>query len=236
MLEQTRHEYPEFAGYLARLRSPELKACLEELREPVWECELMRVACPEADLISGAPLEMYRWHFVLFHALYSLAPRFAEQGLYLHIHFMRTCLRVYPGPGCCRHFDDETADFCRAPCSADSSWCDFHRGRNDETALDSLSDRYFYLDGSNFDALSAENAEKFMNGAWNLLQNYDEYRRCLDVLGLPEGVSLELLKKRFRHLARTMHPDLNAVHHDEFARVNAAYRKLLTCLAVRKSD
>ncbi|HNW11829.1 MAG TPA: J domain-containing protein, partial [Candidatus Rifleibacterium sp.] len=69
-------------------------------------------------------------------------------------------------------------------------------------------------------------------GAWNLLHHQEEYRRCLAIMGLPEGVSLDLLRKRFRHLARTLHPDINPVDHAEFARINSAYRTLLKLLNV----
>lgn len=231
MHDDTALELQEFAEYLRRLRHNELTEYLVNLREPVWECELMRVAFPEANLVTGKPLEMYRWHFVLFHVLYSLVPELARLGLYLHIHFMRTCVRNYPEPSFCQHFDDNSTDFCGAPCDEKARLCAFHFQRSDETAIDMISDRYFYLDRKNFTALAAENAEKFINGAWNLLRNHEDYQRCLAVMGLPEGISLDLLKKRFRHLAKTMHPDLNAVHHDEFAQINTAYRRLIGYLS-----
>jgi len=230
MHDNSSPEYQEFSEYLHRLRRDELAEYLAHLHEPVWECELMRVAFPEANLITGTPLQMYRWHFVLFHVLYSLAPEFANRGLYLHIHFMRTCVKKYPEPSFCRHFDEISTNFCDAKCVEESQLCDFHFQRTDETAINSLSDQYFYLDWENFTSLGAESAEKFINGAWNLLQNQENYRRCLAIMGLPEGVSIDLLKKRFRHLAKTMHPDLNAVHHNEFAKINTAYRSLLKYL------
>ena len=219
-----------FSSYLRQANLIALKKYLDKQREPVWECELIRVAFVDADLISGSALEMYRWHFVLFHLLYLLVPEYAGSNRYLHIHFMRTCVREYPASGRCRHFDDEMAEFCAAPCQNDGQLCDFHLARIDETGIDRLSDRYFYLDPANFTALSAENAEKFMAGAWKLLQNYEEYRRCLAILDLPEGVSIDVLKKRFRYLARTMHPDITAGHHEEFSKINTAYRNLLNWL------
>ncbi|NCB37516.1 MAG: hypothetical protein EOM80_01995 [Erysipelotrichia bacterium] len=225
-----RPENKGFVDYLQQLKLEELAGVLENQQEPVWECELMKVAFPEADLINGAPLEIYRWHFVLFHVLYKLASEFAGRGLYLHIHFMRTCVKKNPGPTLCRYFDDKLTNFCGALCREDRQLCDFHFQKIDDAAIDSLSERYFYLNPANFEALSCENAEKFIGGAWNLLQNPKEYHRCLRVMGLPEGVSIDLLKKRFRYLAKTMHPDTNAVHHDEFAQINSAYRMLLTCL------
>jgi len=223
-------ESQEFVELMSRLRMTELASFLENQREPVWESELMRIALPEADLVRGTPLEMYRWHFALFHALYLLAPEFSRRRLYLHIHFMRTCVKEYPEPSLCQYFSDELVDFCGASCNEAQQWCDFHARRIDETAVDWLSDRYFYLDTANFMALNAENAEKFMVGAWSLLQNHADYLQCLKVLGLPEGVSVDILKKRFRHLAKTLHPDISSAHHEEFAHINSAYRRLLAYL------
>lgn len=228
---EARHE--DFAAYLLQVRRDELLAFLEAQQEPAWECELLRVACPAADMLAGPPLEMYRWHFVLFHVLYQLVPEFAARGQYLYIHFMRTCTRKYPEPGNCRYFLAEEARFCGAPGCLTNPYCDFHRNRVEEQALDCLSDRYFYLDPANFTALSSDNAEKFIAGAWNLLQNRDEYLNCLAIMGLPEGVAPDLLKKRFRHLAKTLHPDLNPIDHQKFAQINSAYRKLLTFMGSR---
>lgn len=225
-------QHADFFRYCAELQSDALLAYLETLHEPVWECELMRVALPAADLVNGAALEMYRWHFVLFHALYGLQSRFAGRGRYLFVHFMRTCVRDLPAVGCCRYFDEDSAAFCGAGCDAGAQFCAFHGRRGDDLSVDMLSERYFYLDPANFSALAAENAEKFISGAWNLLHHQEEYRRCLAVMGLPEGVSLDLLRKRFRHLARTLHPDINPVDHAEFARINSAYRTLLKLLNV----
>lgn len=221
-----------FNEYLARLNGEAMASYLETLRTPVWECELMHVALPAVDMISGPALELYRWHFVLFHCLYRQQQVFAERGRYLYIHFMRTCVRDFPAAGCCNEFDSEALEFCAARCSAHEQKCELHAPETDEMALDALSERYFYLDTSNFVALAAENAEKFIGGAWNLLQNHDEYQRCLKILGLPEGVTLDLLKKRFRYLARTLHPDLNKVHHEQFACINTAYRTLLKFMAL----
>ncbi len=119
----------DFLSYLNRLNRDALQNYLENLREPVWECELIRIAFPDADLSSGSALEIYRWHFVLFHVLYELVPVFAELNSYLHIHFMRTCVRKYPAAGRCRYFDDEQVEFCAALCSNDAQFCDFHQAR-----------------------------------------------------------------------------------------------------------
>lgn len=219
-----------FEDYLQRLRRAELLQYLDSLRDPVWECEVMQVAFPEIDLLNDPPLEMYRCHFVLFHVLYSLAPEFYQRGFYLHIHFMRICVQSFPTTSFCQYFDDENTCFCNAPCHAGKQFCDFHWQRIDETAINRLSECYFYLDPENFFAMNVENTEKFMNGAWNLLQNHEDYCRCLAVMGLPDGVTMNLLKKRFRYLAKTMHPDLNAVDHKEFAAINTAYRRLISYL------
>ena len=233
MHENSGAPHEDFAAYLQQVQRDALLAFLEAQPEPVWECELLRVACPAADMLAGPPLEMYRWHFVLFHVLYQLVPEFANRGQHLYIHFMRTCLRKFPEAGSCRYFLAEEARFCGAAGSLTHPYCDFHRSRVEEQALDCLSERYFYLDPANFTALSSDNAEKFIAGAWNLLHNHDEYLNCLAVLGLPEGVTADLLKKRFRHLAKSLHPDLNPIDHRKFALINDAYRRLLNFMGAR---
>ncbi len=220
----------EFSSYLARMQLKKLREFVDALRSPVWECELMRVAFPEANLISGTALQMYRWHFVLFHALYRLADEYSRAGKYLHIDFMGTCLYERPAEKSCQVFVAEMTKFCGAACVDGFSACEFHRQNTDQMAIDRLSDRYFYADESNFSALAASHAEKFLSGAWHLLQNHDDYLLCLHTLDLPDGVTKEQVKKRFRHLARTMHPDISEHSSEEFAIMNAAYRKLLIYL------
>ena len=73
-----------------------------------------------------------------------------------------------------------------------------------------------------------------MSGMTNPAQAWLEYRTGDPDLDKyrPVKVYLDLLRKRFRHLARTLHPDVNPVDHAEFARINSAYRTLLKLMNV----
>lgn len=220
----------ELDTFLEEICHEELKGFLLASPEPVWESELLKIAFPDINVACGDSLSLFQSHFALFHKLYLMQNELFDQNLYLHIHFMRTVVRSFPEPGCCREFLEENSEFCGAECCEESTRCRFHFSPEDQNALDRLSEKYFYLEKNNFKSLTAETADKFINGAWQLLQNHDDYRKCLAVMGLPEGVTVDLLKKRFRYLARTMHPDLVGCHNNEFAQINAAYRKLLAYL------
>jgi len=217
-------------SYLARMFKNELLEFLLASTEPVWESELLKIAFPEIEIAGDDSLELFQAHFSLFHELYNLQNELIKQDRYLHVHFMRTVVRCFPVTGECREFFDDSADFCRAPCVEESTKCRFHFPLEDLQAIDMLSEKYFYLDKQNFASLNAETAEKFINGAWQLLQDQDDYQKCLKIMGLPAGVTVDLVKKRFRHMAKTMHPDVSSGFDKEFAAVNSAYRKLLAYL------
>ncbi|MFZ5949342.1 MAG: DNA-J related domain-containing protein, partial [Candidatus Rifleibacteriota bacterium] len=171
-------------SYLQQIELLRLESFLASQPEPVYESILLGEFCPQLNQINGPAIELYRWHFALFHQLYRLKDRLVASNSYLHIHFMGIHLTAYPGAGECRYYEDSR--FCRAEINEDDeSLCAFHRGKCEESALNELSDRYFYLDPENFFALKEENAEAFISGAWNLLVNYDEVQACYKTLGLP---------------------------------------------------
>jgi len=220
-------------NYLQQIDLLRLESFLTGQPEPVYESILLGEFCPQLNQINGAAIELYRWHFALFHQLYRLKDRIVASNQYLHIHFMGIHLTAYPQAGECRHYEDSC--FCRARIEEDGEMlCEFHRGKCEESALAELSDRYFYLDHENFFALTEENAEAFIAGAWNLLVNYDEVQECYKTLGLPEGTELRLIKRHFRELARLHHPDLKPESGRRFAEINSAYRRLLGYLSTPK--
>lgn len=204
-----------------------LKRYLSAQREPCYESQLMRIAFPEFDIAQAGPLALYQHHFLLFHVLYRLQNDFYRENRYLHIHFMRTRLAPYPDAGFCRFFDDLLGAFCAAACADGGDYCEFHRERVGDSALDDLSLRYFYLDARNFDSLDERTATAFVNGTWELLAHYDDYRRSLKILDLPESADIAMIKKRFKTLAKQHHPDAGAASNDAFYDINNAYQLLL---------
>lgn len=226
---------PVLSDYLAGIDPGGLEDFLRRQQEPVFESQLLQQFCPELDLLDGSAIELYRWHFALFHQLYRLKDELYHRGQHLHVHFMAIFLSELPKVGLCRHYCGESHCFCAAPVAEPGVFlCKFHHHATGETALTELSDRYFYLDEANFAALRAEDAEAFIAGAWNLLQNYGEVEQCYRILGMPVNSELKLVKLHFRKLAKEYHPDLHPHLSQEFSRLNSAYRRLVNFLSIKR--
>ncbi|ETR68431.1 MAG: heat shock protein DnaJ domain-containing protein [Candidatus Magnetoglobus multicellularis str. Araruama] len=168
-----------FENHLAKVSKKDIQNYLATMTEPCYESTLLHIAFPEMNIIKSSTLELYQHHFVLFHLLYQLQEMYAQKNQYLRIHFMRTCLIDYPETGYCRHFDDTYSQFCNEICEQESLYCEFHRRLIGETELDSLSMRYFYQDTSNYYKLDEKTAELFVKGTWEILSNYDLYKKAL---------------------------------------------------------
>lgn len=216
----------EFTERLREIDREKLRQYLCSLTAPCYESQLFRVAFPEVEISLADTLTLYQNHFLLFHVLYQLQDEFYNEGKYLFIHFMRTMLVPYPEKDGCRFYDENLGLFCQTTCSAGQEYCEFHAGLIGDTALEELSLRYFYLDKQNFHKLNAETATAFINGTWEILAHYDEYKRSFEILGLPETSDLRMIKKRFKHLAKEYHPDRGAQSNEKFHEINNAYQLL----------
>lgn len=217
----------EFTIRLQAIDQDGLKQFLRSQQESCYESQLLRIAFPELDIAQADTLTLYQSHFLLFHVLYCLQDEFYKENLYLFIHFMRTILVAYPDTGHCRFFEELLGRFCESDCSPEKEYCDFHLARVGETALEDLSLRYFYLDSQNFYKLDERTATAFINGTWEILTHYEEYRKSFKILDLPESADLRMIKKRFRELAKLYHPDLGAPSNQKFHDINNAYQLLL---------
>ncbi len=220
----------DFQQQITQLDRQRLKRHLLSLNEPCYESELMRLVFPDLDILRMSPLSLYRHHFLLFHLLYRLQDEFYPEGKYLFIHCMRTCLAAYPPAGQCRHYDPPTGQFCGAAVVTEKMYCRFHLRQVGETALETLSEKFFYLDPENYYSLDEETARAFISGAWELLSRYDAYQESLAVLGVSATTDITGVKRRFRHLAKQYHPDKGAASADRFYEINRAYRLLLRIL------
>jgi len=213
----------DFDNRLKQLFSDSLKQLLTGLTRPCYESELIKAAFHLDDIPTDA-LELYQIHFVLFNQLYKLQNLYAEQNLYLHIHFMRTFLLPYPPEGLCRHYDPE-GFFCRT--ETKGYYCDFHRKPEEDKALEAVSARYFYLDRDNYNSISADQAEDFIRGTWELMTSWDKVEEARKILGLSGEFNGKILRDRFKKLAKSFHPDtagkLNTGKEGEFIKINNAY-------------
>ncbi len=217
----------EFNVRVQAIDQAALKAYLRAQREPCYESQLLGVAFPELDISHADTLTLYQSHFLLFHVLYRLQDEFYQERQYLFIHFMRTMLAAYPETGRCRFFEELLGRFCESDCAHDADYCAHHRAQIGDTALEDLSLRYFYLDIRNFYKLNERTATAFVNGTWEILTHYEDYRRSFRILDLPESADMPMIKKRFRKLAKQYHPDAGAASNERFHDINNAYQLLL---------
>ena len=215
---------------MANIDRLNLEQTLRHLSAPCFESELLSAAFQKFGIMQASALELYQHHFLLFHMLYVLQNEFRQEGRYLHIHFMRTMLLSYPCADECRHYLADPGVFCKEPVIAGRELCHHHLEIVGEHALEHLSERWFYLDESNFFSFDAESAEAFINGAWQLLKNSGEFDQSLAALELPRSPTLPMVRQAFRRLAKKFHPDVGGDDKDKFFRINRAYRFLMQVL------
>ncbi|WP_028974423.1 DNA-J related domain-containing protein [Spirochaeta cellobiosiphila] len=208
-----------------------LKGILENTQTPLYESQLLNKVFTDPVNTFDA-LELYQCHFLLFHNLYKLQTEYYKESKYLHIHFMRINLLHFPQKGNCRHYDDNLGAFCNTPC--EGSYCDFHGQQYDDISLERLSLKYFYLDPSNYDALTKETAESFLRGTWEVLANYEAIEKSRKLLELPQCFDDIMLKHQFRNLTKLCHPDVSPGKEERFKRINNAYRQLLRYVESKK--
>lgn len=217
-----------FAGRVDEFSSTRLVELLKRSERPLYESELLRAAFDIKSVSALDSLALYQYHFVLFYHLYLLQDDFYKDDIYLHIHFMRTKLTPYPEAGLCRHYDDASGHFCGADVGeGERYYCPFHYERIGDSEVEALSMKYFYLDRANFDELDAERAEQFVNGTWEVLGRYKEMERSFKILGLPITENVDLIKRRFKELAREYHPDITGLSDGRFSEINSAYRLIM---------
>ena len=223
----------DFFVRLEKIDRNKLKYYLQSLISPCYESELFKFAFPQIPISGADPLELYQNHFLLYHVLYQLQEDYYKDEKYLHIHFMRTFLVNYPAAGMCRFYDEYTGRFCGEGCKECENYCIYHLEIVGEGEVEELSARYFYLDKENFYRLNRETAEAFIRGTWETLRYYNDYKESFRILDLPESADIDMIKKKFRALAKEHHPDLGADSHERFNQINRAYRLLVQLKAFK---
>ena len=218
---------------LEKIDRNKLKDYLQSLKSPCYESELFKLAFPKVPISGTDPLEVYQNHFLLFHMLYQFQTELYQENKYLHIHFMRTFLADYPAAGMCRFYDEFAGRFCGEGSREDDNYCTYHLEIVGESEVEELSARYFYLDKENFYRLNRETAEAFIRGTWETLKYYNDYKESFRILDLPESADIDMIKKKFRALAKVYHPDLGAESHEKFNEINRAYRLLVQLKAFK---
>lgn len=220
--------------YLTDIRYQKaLKQFIEHQTRPFYESATLKEVYQLDNTHELLPIELYRYHFALFYMMYKLQDHYYKEDRYLHVHFMRSFLSNYPSAGHCREYDEQKGLFCNAPTAPDSSYCEFHNKTIELNKIESISIKYFYYSEDNFYKLNETDAEAFLNGTWELLYNYDEFKKAVTLLGLPENCTMEMVKTNYRKLAKENHPDLNSTTvNEDFIKINDAYTVLKRLLPI----
>ena len=216
----------EFEEKINKIDKESLKTFLLTLKKPCYESELLKVAIKDISIMECDSLTLYQSHFVLYNVLYKLRDEFHKDNKYLHIHFMRTFVIDYPEHGKCIFYNEELSNFCKNGCTDTNIYCDFHLEKVGDNNIDMLSEKYFYLDESNYYKLNKETAEAFVNGTWEILAKFDDFKNSFKVLDIPESSDLDTIKKQFKYLAKKYHPDTGEKS-NKFYEINNAYRFLM---------
>lgn len=103
-----------------------------------------------------------------------------------------------------------------------------------DSEIDRLSMRYFYLDTSNYYKLDEQTAELFIKGTWEILSNYDLYKKSFKILGLSETNDINIIKKLYRKLVKQYHPDKSGESAEQFYPINNAYQLLIRIIPLMK--
>ena len=167
----------------------------EQLYEPIVEIlerfpgglsehELLRALTDEGFLgfnpeLLSEDLALFQTHFFLFHVLYRLRDTLLQQGRYeLEIFCLE--IRLWPY-------------------------------RPDELQSEGLVEadplREYYLDLKNLHEIDAAEVRKLLSGFFGRLEAYEQRRDAYKVLGLEEGASLQVVRRKYRVLAKKHHPD-----------------------------
>lgn len=143
-----------------------------------------------------AQLALFQKHFTLRHALYRLQASLLEEGYYLAITPLKISLQA--------------------------------SAANPAAAVQQGSDaalREFYLDWSNCGSIDHQGVRDLLQQFWQRFYTRDQQAQALTVLGLDRGASLREIKRRYRQLAGSCHPDKGG-DSGRFIRLREAYETL----------
>ncbi|PLX66441.1 MAG: hypothetical protein C0602_12350 [Denitrovibrio sp.] len=207
---------------LEKLDIDALKKLIEN--DTVYESKVLRAAFPGTEIMGMEAVDLYRIHFALFHKLYMLQNEYIKEGKYLHVHFMRTGVFNYPEDSCA-FFNENTMSFCCQEIADGQSHCELHTEQLGDDKLESLSQKYFYLDTRNYDKLDSASAESLLSGAWEVLSSEYSLNDAYATLGLSGHENIKTIKIRFRELCKKYHPDHDG-DRDKFMDINRSYRMI----------
>lgn len=173
---------------------------LKEACGGLSEYELMRRLEILDTMISGTTgsyqLAMFRKHFVVMNALYSLQAELVDESVYLHI----SALDIHLRP---------------SGATASSDLCD--------PAQAKLRD--YYLNWKNYDETGEDDVQQLLDAFWLRYAAVDKQQLALRILGLETGTDWPVIRDCYRRLAMQHHPDKGGDER-KFIEVREAYEIL----------
>ncbi|WP_286238640.1 DNA-J related domain-containing protein [Neptuniibacter halophilus] len=126
---------------------------------------------------GDSDLALFRQHFLIMNALYSLQPLFLEEGWLLEISALK--IELLPA---------KASDGLPAMPGEDAI-------------------RAYYLDWSEFENSSSQSVQALLDSFWQRYHAEDETAQALSDLGLENGADWQSIKQAYRRLAALHHPD-----------------------------
>lgn len=151
------------------------------------------------DRLPTDSLAMFRIHFMVMNALYSLQEELLDSEIMLSISPLLIQL----------HFAGTTS----ATALTDSA----------EPAL-----REYYLDWSHFDKADHDTVNQLLHQFWQRFLASDQRAEALDILGLEHQSNWQDIRRRYQQLIQKYHPDKGG-DEQKFIAIRAAYETLESC-------
>ncbi len=150
--------------------------------------------------VASYQLVLFKKHFMVMNALYTLQSELSAEGVYLQI----SALSITMTP----------------MTSSDSAGTVLTDHVNVK-----LSE--YYLDWSNYDATGEEDVQRLLTGFWKRYAAIDKQQHALQILGLDADADWNSIREGYRRLARQYHPDRGG-DEKQFIAVREAY-EILRC-------
>ncbi len=204
---------------LIEIDAGRLAEYLRNLSEPILEITLLR------EWTGFTPGDdLYRHHFSLYHALYTV--KYALLDEYLHTDPMRIRLLHRPAPGRCHHYLDEAGIFCGVP-AEERDYCfrhlHLHGDVHDLPMFDPLRD--FYCNAENIRWSDRDLLDRLMKGVVTVSLSPDKVNRAMRIMGLTQA-NRSIVTRKYRKLARNTHPDFLRGDDERMKELNWAYEVL----------
>ncbi len=207
---------------------------LKSQNMPVLETSLLRRFFTDAKSFREIDFNVVQMHFILYHNLYKLAHSLRDSYYLLYINYIYIYLLEKPKNNYCPYFYEGTLSFCFSKKDKRQRYCSYHLEKEKSLRkkgwLRAKGVEEYYLDFSNFDNLGTE-YKSIKNKAKKIKKYslvYGEIKKSYSTLGVRYSDSIDLIKLRYKKLAKEYHPDINQCSkgYYKFVDITKAYHNI----------